>query len=318
MNEANECSFNFKCTFCSCSDSSFLFSHILDGLREYNYYKCKSCKGVFQNPTPTPEELSHAYDEKYYGSKDTKFIPFISLMFNYFKKRSAVLTARQVRKNGSVIDIGCGDGSFIYYLHQLGFSCTGLEIDSKALQRARKNSNSTILEGDLLNQSFQPKIFSLISLSHVFEHLHHPKESLDIIEKIIEPDGTLIMSFPNIESIQARIFKSYWFHLDTPRHLYFPNHITLVMELEKRGFYLKKWSTFDFVQGPFGILQSILNSFSSGKISLYDRLKGHFPLRIIDFLIIITLFPFCILLAWVESFFEKGGCHNYIFKKSLL
>lgn len=79
----------------------------------------------------------------------------------------------------SVIDIGCGEGSIVNRLSELGFgeNYAGLDLSGPAIAKAESRSilnarfetfdGSTILQAD--------KSFDLAILSHVVEHLEHPR-----------------------------------------------------------------------------------------------------------------------------------------------
>ena len=70
--------------------------------------------------------------------------------------------------------------------------------------------------GTLQQSDYSQDYFDAITLFHVFEHLDKPKETLEIICKILKEDGLLVMSFPNIASWQAKMFDAMSYQNDLP------------------------------------------------------------------------------------------------------
>jgi len=68
-----------------------------------------------------------------------------------------------------------------------------------------------------LKNKFQ---FDVIIMTDVIEHLDRPFYTIDLIEKNLKPDGILILSTFNMESIIPRImgYKYYWI---IPMHKYY-------------------------------------------------------------------------------------------------
>jgi predicted SAM-dependent methyltransferase len=95
-------------------------------------------------------------------------------------------------------------------------------------------------------------------MSHVIEHLHRPKETLQKINRILKPGGKLIVSTPNFGSLAALIFKSYWFTTDSPRHLFLFTAETLSRMLHEAGFGIKK---IEYEEGPKVEIKSLYHLF---------------------------------------------------------
>ncbi len=59
----------------------------------------------------------------------------------------------------------------------------------------------------------------VIALWHVLEHLSNPAEVLARVAEKVEPGGLLAIAVPNPRSLQFRLLRTRWVHLDAPRHL---------------------------------------------------------------------------------------------------
>src|SRR5512139_3597117 len=79
----------------------------------------------------------------------------------------------------SVIDVGCGEGSIISRLAELDFakSYLGIDLSRPAIAKAQSRSipNATFSPFDGSTISHADKSFDLAILSHVVEHLEHPR-----------------------------------------------------------------------------------------------------------------------------------------------
>lgn len=88
----------------------------------------------------------------------------------------------------SVLDVGCGDGSIIGRLSQIGFAetYTGVDISTSAIAAATaKNidrARFATFDGDSL--PFGAKEVDLVVLSHVVEHLEHPRNLLREAQRV--------------------------------------------------------------------------------------------------------------------------------------
>lgn len=138
---------------------------------------------------------------------------------------------------GKLLEIGCGNGSLLSNLRDLGWEVEGLDFDPAAVESARSNWGLNVQLGSLESQYYADNQFDAIVMSHVIEHLHDPLSLLRECYRIIKPGGTIVISTPNIESNGSEKFQSSWLSLDPPRHLYLFSMKTLKQIAEKAGFF---------------------------------------------------------------------------------
>jgi hypothetical protein len=72
----------------------------------------------------------------------------------------------------------------------------------------------------VLDAIFPTDNFDVITCTDVLEHLYEPREVLRNVCKWLKPGGIFYVFVPNIISWEARIFRSYWYGLDLPRHVH--------------------------------------------------------------------------------------------------
>ena len=137
---------------------------------------------------------------------------------------------------GKVLDVGCGSGQFLGLARQMGWDCHGVEIDPVAA-RVACDAGATIVSSriEALDDSHDGK-YDAVTLSHVIEHVHDPRETLRHCRRVLKPGGHLWIETPNIDSAGYRIFGRFWRGLESPRHLVIFNADALREILRSIGF----------------------------------------------------------------------------------
>jgi SAM-dependent methyltransferase len=89
-----------------------------------------------------------------------------------------------------------------------------------AAHRAGSATGAQVFTGNILDAPYASASFDAITCFHVFEHLYEPQAVLRKVAEWLKPGGIFYAMMPNIDSAGARIFGSYWYALELPRHLY--------------------------------------------------------------------------------------------------
>ncbi|MDD5626962.1 MAG: class I SAM-dependent methyltransferase [Patescibacteria group bacterium] len=259
-----------KCALCGSNQTFNLFvsKDFIYGLPgKFKLVRCEKCGLVYINPQPTREEIDLFYPPEYAAHQNSK--DFMEKGSNWKRKMKKYLRLRQEPfskikgapprhpQRGKILDIGCGSGQFLKRLKNSGWQCYGVELSPLASQKAR-GLGLNILTGDLLSALYPADFFDVIVLNHTFEHLPHPNAVLKEIHRILKTDGLLQIYLPNIQSLAAKTFQSYWFNLDLPRHLYHYAPATLKLILRKHGFAIQKMKYGSSTAGILGSFQNWL------------------------------------------------------------
>ena len=140
-------------------------------------------------------------------------------------------------KGGRVLDVGCGSGHWLACLSQLGtWELWGVEPSALGCETARKHGIDHVMESDLSGAGLPENNFDVVRIWHVLEHTHSPREVLDEAYRVLKPGGLLIVGVPNGGSVMFRLFGTYWFHLDLPRHLFHFSKPVLIRLVRDIGF----------------------------------------------------------------------------------
>ena len=246
---------------------------------KYSIVECRHCGLGALLPTPTAEEIRSFYPDDYYGNEGSKFSGIIEPLVRLVGTRRAWFIGRQIRRQGRILDVGCGRGITLGALADSGFETHGFEVSAHAIQgidgRVQTNVASSLQEAQYPDQHFDG-----IIIWHVLEHVLSPSEVLREAWRILKPGGVIIVAVPNFSSLQARWAGPAWFHLDPPRHLtHFPL-AALQQLLQSSGFVCLSSHHFSLRQNPYGWIQSLLNKFpwlprNSLYAMLHSQNSGH-------------------------------------------
>lgn len=136
---------------------------------------------------------------------------------------------------GTVLDVGCGDGSFLEEAASLGWSALGVDPDPKAVANCR-GRGLQVFQGGVGLFDGEQALFDVITLNHVIEHVHDPLTLLKACHRLLKPTGQLWLETPNIDSLGHRQYGSNWRGLEPPRHLILFNNRSLTKALHATGF----------------------------------------------------------------------------------
>ena len=188
-----------------------------------------------------------------------------------FRSARARLAERLLRGPGRVLDIGCGRGVFLEILRGRGHAVRGTELSEATAANALPGI--PVDPGEVRAGRYAPESFDLISIWHVLEHDQRPDEVLRACHEFLVPGGALMIAVPNFASVQARIGRELWFHLDLPRHIFQFTPTTLKRLLAESGYEIERCSTGQWEMDPFGLLQTALNRLGLRPNAMYDSLR---------------------------------------------
>ncbi|MBN1761692.1 MAG: methyltransferase domain-containing protein [Methanomicrobia archaeon] len=107
-----------------------------------------------------------------------------------------------------ILDVGCGDGNFSVLLQEAckAEEVCGLEISAKGVELARSNGVKCLqLDVDEDDFPFEAEYFDAVFAGEVIEHVFDTDHFLDEVHRILKPDGTFVLTTPNLAAIHNRI-----------------------------------------------------------------------------------------------------------------
>jgi len=241
----------------------------------FEIVRCGACGLALTWPPPQGAAMEKYYPPVYYASTSGRRFPAVVEWVQKFLYGRRVRQVEQFNANrkGRVLDVGCGPGFLLRQFQRAGWEVQGTELSAKSAAHAREILGLPIHVGDLLSANFPDAHFDAVVLWHVLEHLPSPQKTIVEVERILRPGGAFVAGVPNFGSLEARLARDRWFHLDVPRHL---NHFTvptLTWMLASAGFQVKGSSFLAPEYDAFSFVQSSLNCFGLRHNLLYQLLR---------------------------------------------
>lgn len=133
---------------------------------------------------------------------------FSSDISNVFKKDILKFT-----QNKRVLDLGCGDGS---YLELFGNGSLGLDISENNLKTC-KDKDLNAIKFDFNNPNKLDEKFDVVFVSHILEHVESPIKLIRFAKEHLSENGIIIIAIPNEYSF---IHLVYPYYTNDGNHLY--------------------------------------------------------------------------------------------------
>jgi len=228
------------CRICGNASQNAVFRarEMMLGTREpFSYVQCSRCRCLQIEHIPT--DLSPYYPPAYNGFAAPRPRPYAGVggAVRKARYRSAVfpdsplaglvnglMPARQyellgqlgLRRHSRVLDVGCGQGAYLYPLHELGMPhVRGVD---PFIPETIEYPNGYRVEKKFLEEVTGP--WDLILFNHSYEHVPDPRQTLQTAARLLAADGTCLVRIPTVSSWAWQHYGVDWFQLDAPRHLY--------------------------------------------------------------------------------------------------
>jgi SAM-dependent methyltransferase len=230
-----------KCKICNNSEGNVIYEvkEMQFGLREkFSYFQCPEC-GCLQI-AEVPSEISKYYPSTYYSflssSPEKPQYPIIRpvktlrnryavsgkgiagrLIYKLFPAGKLRMLSRiGLTEDSTVLDVGCGSGTILYDLKELGFNHL-LGVDPYIKEDIAYRNGLNILKRNIHEVDGK---WDLIMFHHSFEHIPDPIETMKSVSRLLKEGGVCLIRIPTVSSYAWEHYRENWVQLDAPRHFF--------------------------------------------------------------------------------------------------
>jgi len=162
---------------------------------------CKECNFVFRNKRPDlpwfekswsireDEDEVAVYEQAHDPEKEKQ-------RYNRYENLSKVL--EEVTTGRKLLDVGCGPGTGLKAFQDRGWEVMGVEPDPVRAKVGNEVNKINIFPGKIEDFTEPDETFDVITLLHVLEHFHSPKDFLILTIKKIKNGGYLYIEVPHL------------------------------------------------------------------------------------------------------------------------
>jgi len=208
---------------------------------------CNNCEAVFLTNPVTPERLENYYTDNYLPYRGPaawgKYSSFVANSQKKTDSNRVNFVKKYLKKNNAnnlnVLDVGCGNPSFLELLQQSSkVNCTGIDFSDSGWKG--KNYPNIDLKKVTIEDYITDKQFDVITLWHYLEHDYNPSQTIQTLYNCLKPGGKVIIEVPDYKSISAKIQKSYWQGWHSPRHISLLTKKSFALLFQKDKWEIKK------------------------------------------------------------------------------
>lgn len=227
------------CDLCGSGNQELMFigRDRLFGIEgEFPLVRCQDCGLVFVSPRPSFEDMGRYYPQEDYDLY-SKAAGLKSRSLDELGRLHGPRKGRieRYKRPGRLLDIGFGDGSFLYFMKHVGWDVAGVDYNEKMVEAVRE-SGIEARAGQLQEAGFDAGVFDAVTLWGVLEHVQSPRQTIKEIGRITGNQALLVIYTQNVAAPEAGWLGPDWFIYEVPRHLYSFDASTLAKLLATGGF----------------------------------------------------------------------------------
>ena len=234
--------------------------------------RCNNCGFQYLNPRLRSDVVIEGYSQ---GS-DEMFVSQTAARERTFAK-SLKLIMRYKPDKGSILDVGTAGGSFLGVAKREGWEVAGCEPNRWLANWGNENYGLDIQPGTVFDIQLDDDSFDVVTLWDVLEHTPDPTKVLLECQRVLRPGGLLVVNYPDVNSLIARVMGRRWVFL-LSIHLYYFTVNTIRRMLSQTGFKILKrrrhWQSLEL-----GYILFRMQAYSSGMAKIWGQVVKTFRLE---------------------------------------
>lgn len=197
-------------------------SRFFENVSELAIYQCKDSKLRFYYP------FTVVSDGEFYAELARNYK-------NYYNpwKWEHEKVFKEIQPNEIVLEIGCGEGSFLQKLKEKSVNPIGLDLNPDAVKHGKEINISILNEAIKEHAKNNAEVYDSICAFQLFEHVNDIGDFLKDTVKCLKKGGLLAIGVPNNHS--------YYFRKDTYHTLNLPPHHMLLWDADSLAYVAKMY-----------------------------------------------------------------------------
>ena len=165
---------------------------------------CDACGTVRLDPYFEVKRLATFYADIYQGlyARATELAEYFDRQLPYGNKIRELLFGNAAGDGRKVLEVGCGAGGGLSAFEKAGFEVQGCDYSAELVNYGRSRGVKGLTVGPVDMIAARRQKFDLVYLHHVFEHVGEPLPTLRMIQRLLKPDGKLMIIVPDISLVQ--------------------------------------------------------------------------------------------------------------------
>ena len=164
--------------------------------------KCLNCKLIQSENLPI--DITQYYENEYredYSlfADEVELAGYIKDATQRFEK---LLTLIKQPKQKTLLDVGCGNGSFIEHASKFIAQVAGIEPHNRS--REKLINKGYRIYSDILD--IDSNLFDIITCFHVLEHTDDPIEFLKNMKRLLKPGGIIFLEVPCVTDALLTVY----------------------------------------------------------------------------------------------------------------
>jgi len=182
----------------------------------FGFVRCRDCAIVYQNPRPVFDDVRRRYGADYFSyelENERNFFGLMRLGLEdiRFRERTARFGAGpDSAVPRTLLDIGCATGMLIESMREEGWKVRGVDVCRESAEYGKSHRGVDIFPGTLEEAHLPDASFGVVHFSHLIEHVPDPRAFLAEVKRILAPEGMAVITTPDIDGLQARLFGKGW------------------------------------------------------------------------------------------------------------
>ena len=206
----------------------------------YSLLECKECSLVYTANAPS-DKAAAGYErlqQKLQLGESPKGVTnllYYAAREIMLRRKYRLIKRLSYRKRGTLLNYGAKTGFFSDYMIRKNWSVTSVEKFHQERQFALELFHHRMIDVTEM-EYLKENSFDVVTMWHVLEHNNNPDVLLKRFHEILKPDGIVVMALPNINSTDAKHYKSNWAGYNVPRHLWHFKPSVIARVAKENGF----------------------------------------------------------------------------------